>query len=82
MAQKNRHTKRRIMPAVRTECYFCVGKKEPDYKEYKNLEKFVTERAKIVGARRSGVCSKHQRRLTVATKRARHLGLLPFSPKI
>lgn len=70
------------MPAVRMECYFCVGKKEPDYKEYKNLEKFVTERAKIVGTRRSGVCSKHQRRLTVAIKRARHLGLLPFSPKI
>jgi small subunit ribosomal protein S18 len=63
-------------------CYFCREKKLPDYKNYEELRRHLTGRARIVGLSRSGLCSKHQRRLTREIKRARHLGLLGFSPKI
>jgi small subunit ribosomal protein S18 len=76
-------TKRRRNPAklrpVATNCPFCKGKIEPDYKDIENLSKFVSDRARIIGKDRSGVCAKHQKRLSVAIKRARHLSLLPFS---
>ena len=65
-----------------TACPFCKRKEEPDYKDSKTLEEYLTDRAKIVGRDRSGLCSKHQRRLSVAIKRARHLGLLPFAPSL
>lgn len=53
--------------------------KEPfDYKNVELLQKFVTPQGQIMGRRRSGYCAKSQRRLKVAVKRARHLGLLPF----
>jgi small subunit ribosomal protein S18 len=42
------------------------------------VERFITERGKIVPRRLSGVCSKHQKRLAVAIKRARYLALVPF----
>lgn len=61
-------------------CFFCERKILPDYKDYKTLRNFLTDRAKIVGKERSGVCSKHQRYLTREIKRARHLALLPFTP--
>jgi len=73
---------RKRAPRVRkvtTPCPFCVAKKEPDYKDYKTLEKFLSDRAKIVGRDRTGVCAKHQKKLTVAIKRARFLALLPSS---
>lgn len=63
-------------------CPFCKKGKEPDYKDYKELETYLTDRAKIVSRDRSGLCSKHQRHLSVAIKRARHLGLLPFAPTL
>ena len=63
-------------------CFYCENKKIPDYKEYKDLAKFLSDRAKIIGMRRSGICSTHQRKLSVAIKRARHLGLLPYSPTL
>jgi small subunit ribosomal protein S18 len=59
-------------------CYFCESRKEPDYKDVEGISNFVTDRARILGRSRSGVCSKHQRRLSTAIKRARHIGLLPF----
>jgi small subunit ribosomal protein S18 len=59
-------------------CPFCKTKANPDYKNYDDLAKYLTDRAKILGKDRTGVCAKHQRRLGVAIKRARHLGLLPF----
>jgi small subunit ribosomal protein S18 len=49
-----------------------------DYKNKQQLENYITERGKIVPSRISGVSQKDQRKLTVAIKRARHLGLLPF----
>ena len=59
-------------------CAYCEGKIEPDYKDTVMLSKFVSERGKIIPATRSGLCSAHQRRLTVSVKRARHVALLPF----
>ena len=61
-------------------CSFCVNKvKLIDYKDANLLRRYITERAKINGRRRTGTCPKHQRALTTALKRARHLALLPFT---
>mgnify|MGYP001625488443 CR=1 FL=1 len=49
-----------------------------DYKDPR-LKKFVTEKGKIIPSRQTGTCSRHQRELTVAIKRARNIALLPFS---
>jgi small subunit ribosomal protein S18 len=51
-----------------------------DYKDVDRLRRYITDRAKIEPPRRSGVCAKHQRALSTAIKRARHLALLPFVP--
>ncbi len=60
-------------------CMFCVEKATSvDYKAVSKLRKFVTERGKMVPRRTSGTCASHQRLLTGAIKRARHLALLPF----
>lgn len=61
-------------------CTFCIDKVDSiDYKEGGKLRKYVTERGKILPRRISGNCAKHQRQLTVAIKRARHMALLPFT---
>ncbi len=60
-------------------CSFCVDKLgEIDYKDVPRLRRYLSERAKIVPRRVTGTCARHQRDLTVAIKRARHLGLLPY----
>lgn len=60
---------------------FCVERiKEIDYKDFERLRRFVTDRGKIEPRRKSGVCAKHQRALSNAIKRARHLALLPYVP--
>ncbi len=61
-------------------CIFCEDKncKFIDYKDPR-LKKFVTEGGKIIPSRQTGTCSRHQRELTVAIKRARNIALLPFS---
>jgi small subunit ribosomal protein S18 len=61
-------------------CSFCVDKvKAIEYKDVDTLRRFVDHHGKIVPRRKTGTCAKHQRRLTVAIKRARHLALLPFA---
>ena len=61
-------------------CQFCVDKvEEIDYKDVAKLRKFVSERSKILPRRVTGTCAKHQRELTTAIKRARHLALLPYT---
>ena len=61
-------------------CSFCVDKIDTiDYKDVAKLRRFISERAKILPRRVTGTCAFHQRELTVAIKRARHLALLPFS---
>ncbi len=64
--------------AMRRVCPFCQEKKDPDYKAVDALKVYVSERGRILGGARTGVCAKHQRRLATAIKRARHLGMLPF----
>lgn len=76
MAIKKRIPKRKI--TVPKECFFCAQKKEPWYSDTANLQKFLSDRGKIIVRTRSGLCAKHQRRLTSAVKHARHLALLPF----
>lgn len=61
-------------------CSFCVDHVEHiDYKDVIRLNKYISERAKILPRRMTGTCAKHQRELTTAIKRARHVALLPFS---
>lgn len=61
-------------------CTFCGSKAEPlDYKDVAKLKKYISERGKILPRRITGNCAKHQRALTVAIKRARHLALLPYT---
>jgi small subunit ribosomal protein S18 len=61
-------------------CRFCADSSlVMDYKEPDILKGFLTERGKIVPRRISGNCAKHQRKLTMAIKRARDLALLPFT---
>lgn len=60
-------------------CAFCVDKVETiDYKDIPRLRRYLSERAKIVPRRVTGSCARHQRQLTIAIKRARHLALLPY----
>ncbi|ACD96321.1 30S ribosomal protein S18 [Trichlorobacter lovleyi] len=61
-------------------CRFCAEKDTTiDYKDPRTLRYFITERGKIVPRRISGNCSKHQREITEAIKRARNLALLPLA---
>ena len=60
-------------------CSFCVDRVEYiDYKDIAKLRRFLSERAKILPRRVTGSCARHQRDLTIAIKRARHLALLPY----
>lgn len=60
-------------------CAFCVDKAEfIDFKDVAKLRRFTSERAKIVPRRVTGTCARHQRELTTAIKRARHIALLPY----
>lgn len=63
-------------------CLFCKHKITPTYTDIATLRRFLTDRAKIVAKQRSGVCSKHQRAVAKNIKYARHLALLPFTPKV
>jgi small subunit ribosomal protein S18 len=61
-------------------CRFCAEKTvQIDYKDLKQLRALVTERGKIIPARISGNCAKHQRQLTRAIKRARSIALMPYT---
>ncbi|MGL6201830.1 MAG: 30S ribosomal protein S18 [Lachnospiraceae bacterium] len=60
-------------------CVFC-GKEHDtiDYKDVVKLRKYISERGKILPRRITGNCAKHQRALTVAIKRSRHVALMPY----
>jgi small subunit ribosomal protein S18 len=63
-------------------CRFCADKVPfIDYKDIKTLRNLLTERGKMLAARVTGNCAKHQRELTTAIKRARSIALLPFVEK-
>lgn len=75
-------TKRRIKKInVPKECYFCKEEKTPSFTDNETLRRFLTDRGKIMGRVRSGICAQHQKALTIAVKHARHLALLPFTSR-
>src|SRR6266702_1362535 len=60
-------------------CAFCVDKAQKiDFKEVGRIRRYISDRGKIDPRRKSGTCAKHQRMLTAALKRARHMALLPY----
>lgn len=67
---------------IKKGCLFCQKKSNPSYTDLVTLKRFMTDRAKILGRARSGVCSKHQRAVAKNIKYARHLSLLPFVPQV
>jgi small subunit ribosomal protein S18 len=77
-------TSRPRRPRVNTRmgCAFCKSKTDPDYKKADELQPYVSDRGKIVSRGRSGLCSRHQRRLAQAVKRARYLALLPYTERV
>ncbi|HOD96887.1 MAG: 30S ribosomal protein S18 [Candidatus Paceibacterota bacterium] len=63
------------------QCFFCSQNvDEVDYKDVELLPRFLTLQSKIIPAKKSGLCRKHQQRLTKAVKRARYLGLIKYQP--
>jgi small subunit ribosomal protein S18 len=67
---------------MKGDCLFCQkGIREIDFKDTLTLRKFISGMAKIRSRKRTYVCSKHQRKLATAIKRARYLGLLPYLRK-
>lgn len=61
-------------------CAFCVDKVEQiDYKDAGKLRRYITERGKILPRRISGNCAVHQRQMTIAIKRSRHMALMPYT---
>ena len=70
---RNRKAKKKV-------CSFCQDKVDYiDYKDVAKLRRYISERATILPRRITGTCAKHQRQLTEAIKRARHIALLPFT---
>ena len=75
MAFQKKNFKRKVRV-----CAFCAGKQNTmDYKDVNKLRRFVSERGKILPRRISGNCAKHQRAVTVAIKRSRHVSLMPYT---
>lgn len=73
--------KKRVMRRKKKVCVFCADKnyKGIDYKDINKLKRYVSERGKILPRRITGNCAKHQRALTIAVKRARHVSLLAYT---
>lgn len=70
---RNRRPRRKV-------CSFCVDKVDHiDYKDVNKLKKYVTESGKILPRRITGTCAAHQRQITTAIKRARHIALMPYT---
>lgn len=70
--RRNRKSRKKV-------CAFCMDKIENiDYKDVPRLKRYLSDRAKIIPRRVTGTCARHQRQLTAAVKRARHLAFLPY----
>lgn len=83
MAKKDSKKRRKIVEVVvPRNCVYCKSGTTPDYKDAESLSKYLSDRAKLQGKSRTGICAKHQRRISIAVKRARHLALLPYIPKV
>ncbi len=73
--------RKRVVRRRKKVCVFCADKSNAgiDYKDTNKLKRYVSERGKILPRRITGNCAKHQRALTVAVKRARHVALMPYT---
>ncbi len=80
-SDKDAPMKKRVIRRKKKVCAFCADKTTAgvDYKDVNKLKRYVSERGKILPRRITGNCAKHQRALTVAVKRARHIALMPYS---
>lgn len=63
-------------------CPFCKGGVEPHFMDQDIISKYMSERGKILGKDRTGLCAKHQRRVALQIKRARFIGLVPFVSQV
>lgn len=72
---------RKLRPVPKN-CIFCKTDTEPSFKDIESIGRYVSDRGKILAHTRSGLCSKHQRRVTDSVKQARHLALLPFVNRV
>jgi len=86
MMDRNRDSERgergsfRNRKAKKKACQFCIDKVASiDYKDIARIRRSLSERAKILPRRITGTCAIHQRQLTLAIKRARHVALIPYS---
>lgn len=80
MSEQRSQGRRPMRRGRRKVCQFCADKVETiDYKDSAKLRKTIAENGKILPKRMTGTCAKHQRELTTAVKRARHLALLPYT---
>ncbi len=70
--------RRRTPRRRRKVCVFCGKDNVIDFKDAAKLRKYISERGKILPRRVTGNCAKHQRAVTLAVKRARHLAILPY----
>ncbi len=71
-----------MLKKINNQCYFSTNNvKRIDYKDIDILKKFINPHARMIAAKYSGVCTKHQRQLSSAIKRARFMALLPFVTK-
>ncbi len=76
---KRDYKKNQNEPRFNKKCFFCVNKiNDIDYKDIATLSKYLNRWSKIESSERNGNCSKHQRWLNTAIKRARFLALLPY----
>ena len=65
------------------QCFFCSQNiAYPDYKDTETLNRFISSQSKIIRRKFTGICAKHQRRLAVAVKRSRFMGLIPFVSRV
>lgn len=85
MAEKNSKRVKNDKPYRRPRkkvCSFCADRVDDiDYKDVEKLKKYVSDKGKILPRRVTGTCAKHQRKVTVAIQRARHIALLPYTVK-
>jgi small subunit ribosomal protein S18 len=71
-----------VIKKEKKQCFFCANNlKDIDYKDANFLRRFINFYGKILPRKRTGTCSKHQRKLATAIKRARVMAILPFVNK-
>lgn len=68
--------------AVARDCPFCQNNIKPNYIDVSSLQKYTSERGKILAKSRTGLCRKHQHDVTREIKRGRHLALIPYVERV